>query len=96
MGAEQVANAADGKTLGTKNASRKIVRARRYRWAGVTLWSFRIQRAKKMVPEKKAAIPLISNGSEYELRKLFATRTLIACMLALERRNLNALGEHWT
>ncbi len=43
---------------------------------------FRIQSAKKMLPGKKGAIPPVSSGGEYELRKLVVTRSFMACMFA--------------
>jgi len=59
-----VANATGGKKLSTRNASRRVARAGKYRRAGVIAGSFRIEGAKMMLPGKKAAIPRVSSGGD--------------------------------
>src|SRR5713226_5214801 len=82
LGAVHVANETGGKKLRMRNASRGVFRVGRCRRTRVMTGPFRIQSAKKMLPGKKGAVPPVSSGGEYELRKLVATRSFMACMFA--------------
>src|SRR6266436_8219559 len=65
LGAAHVASATGGKKLRTRNASRRVARAGRYRRAGVMTGSFRIQSAKEMLPSRESQTEANTNRQNF-------------------------------
>jgi len=79
-----VASATGSKKLRTRNASRRVARAGRYRRAGVMVGPF-VYKAQIRCPGKKAAIPPASSGGEYE----FVATVVHGLHVCMEKQLMN-------